>query len=109
MARLKAATRSKLPKGDFAGPGKSFPIEDKKHARLAIGGATRSERAGNISAGEEATIKSAARAKLSKGGGEHPKSGARDGLGHGKGGLAVHSSAAAVGIHSDRMMRDERY
>jgi uncharacterized protein with LGFP repeats len=41
-----------------------FPIGDKKHARLAIGGATHSFRAGNISASKEAEIKSKARAKL---------------------------------------------
>ncbi len=41
-----------------------FPIGDKKHARLAIGGATRSFRAGNISSSKEAEIKSKARAKL---------------------------------------------
>jgi uncharacterized protein with LGFP repeats len=55
-------------KSDFQGGGpkgaKGFPIGDKKHARLAIGGATRSFNAGNISAGKEAQIKSAARAKL---------------------------------------------
>jgi hypothetical protein len=108
VAKLKAAARKKLPKGDFAGPGRSFPIEDATHARMAISGATRSERAGNISSSEEASIKAKARAKL-KGGGEHPRSGARDGLGRGKGGLAVHDSARGANIHSDRMMRDERY
>ena len=41
-----------------------FPIGDKKHARLAIGGATRSYNAGNISAAKEAEIKAKARAKL---------------------------------------------
>lgn len=41
-----------------------FPIGDKKHARLAIGGATRSYNAGNISKGKENEIKSKARAKL---------------------------------------------
>jgi uncharacterized protein with LGFP repeats len=41
-----------------------FPIGDPKHARLAIGGATRSFNAGNISASKEAEIKSKARAKL---------------------------------------------
>jgi hypothetical protein len=51
-------------KGKKAGPNKSFPIGDKKHARLAIGGATRSERAGNISASTAASIKAKARAKL---------------------------------------------
>lgn len=53
--------------GKKAGPNGSFPIGDAKHARLAIGGATRSERAGNISAGEADHIKAEARAKLGDG------------------------------------------
>ncbi len=36
MAKLSAAERKKLPGKDFAGPGRSFPIEDKKHARAAL-------------------------------------------------------------------------
>jgi hypothetical protein len=67
MAKLTSKARKALPKKDFAGPGKSFPVENKTHARLAIGGATRSERAGNISAPEAAKIKGAARAVLKKG------------------------------------------
>jgi hypothetical protein len=63
---MRAATRKALPKKSFAGPGRSFPIEDKKHARLAISGATRSERAGNISRSEENRIKVRARAKLGR-------------------------------------------
>lgn len=51
-------------KGQKAGPNGSFPIGDKKHARLAIGGATRSYNAGNISKGTENKIKAKARAKL---------------------------------------------
>lgn len=66
MARLTAADRKKMPASEFAGGKGHFPINDKKHARLAIGGATRAERAGNISASEEARIKSKARAKLGK-------------------------------------------
>ena len=57
---------SKVP-GEKAGPNGSFPIGDTKHARLAIGGATRSQRAGNISASTAAHIKAEARAKLGKG------------------------------------------
>jgi hypothetical protein len=64
MVLFTAAKRRKMPKSDFAGPGKSFPISDATHARLAISGATRSERAGNISVSTEARIKSKARAKL---------------------------------------------
>lgn len=52
------------PKGS-----KGFQIGDKVHDRMAIGGATRSERAGNISKSKAASIKAAARADLkSKGG-----------------------------------------
>lgn len=64
MAKLNSASRKAMPKKSFAGPGRSFPVNDATHARLAISGATRSERAGNISAGQAASIKSKARAKL---------------------------------------------
>ena len=47
----------------FAGPGKTFPIGDKKHAGLAIGGATHSFNAGNISKAMEDKIKARARAR----------------------------------------------
>lgn len=57
---------SKVP-GEKAGPNGSFPIGDKKHARLAIGGATRSEHAGNISESTADAIKAKARAKLGDG------------------------------------------
>lgn len=64
MADLTASKRASMPAKDFAGPHRSFPISDAEHARLAISGATRSERAGNISSSEEAHIKAEARAKL---------------------------------------------
>lgn len=66
MAKLTAKGRAAIPKSKFAGPGRSFPVEDKVHARMAISGATRSERAGNISAGTAARIKSKARGILGK-------------------------------------------
>jgi hypothetical protein len=53
--------------GEKAGPNGSFPIGDKKHARLAISGASRSERAGNISEATAEHIKAKARAKLGDG------------------------------------------
>lgn len=71
MAVLSAADRKAMPAKDFAGPGRSFPVGDATHARMAISGATRSERAGNISSSEEDAIKAKARAKL--GGGEYHK------------------------------------
>ncbi len=65
MAKLKASTRNKLPKTVFGLQGsRRFPMNDASHARAAISGATRSERAGNISPAQEASIKAKARAKL---------------------------------------------
>ena len=64
MAKLTAGKRKAMPSKEFAGPGKSFPINDPNHARMAISGATRSENAGNISAGQAASIKTKARKKL---------------------------------------------
>jgi len=37
VAKLTKAARAKIPASKFAGPGKSYPVEDKKHARAAIG------------------------------------------------------------------------
>jgi hypothetical protein len=36
MARLTKATRAKIPTKEFAGPGRSFPIENASHARAAL-------------------------------------------------------------------------
>lgn len=67
MAKLTAAKRKKMPAKDFAQPkSKGFPINDATHERMAISGATRAERAGNISASTAAKIKAKARAKLKK-------------------------------------------
>ena len=65
MSKLSAADRAKMPKKDFAEPGKkAFPMNDKTHARMAISGATRSMHAGNISEAEADRIKAEARRKL---------------------------------------------
>ena len=69
MAVLSAADRDRMPKKEFAGPGRSFPINDATHQKMAISGATRSEHAGNISMSEADKIKAAARAKLGGQGG----------------------------------------
>ena len=34
--KLTKSARSKIPASKFAGPGRSFPIEDKNHARAAL-------------------------------------------------------------------------
>jgi len=36
MAKLSAKERNSLPDSAFAGPGRSFPVEDKSHARNAL-------------------------------------------------------------------------
>ncbi len=78
MTNLTAAKRKRMPKRDFALSGDRFPMNDKEHDRLAIGGATRAERAGNISASTASKIKAKARRKL---GDEKPELSANDGRG----------------------------
>ena len=63
MDRAAAVARTK-PFGGGPKGKKGFPMGDKKHDRLAIGGATRSYNAGNISKSKEDEIKAAARSKL---------------------------------------------
>jgi len=36
MAKLSAKARRKLPDSAFAGPGRSYPVQDKNHARAAL-------------------------------------------------------------------------
>lgn len=36
MGKLTAAARNKIPGGDFALPGRRYPIEDASHARNAL-------------------------------------------------------------------------
>jgi len=62
--KLTSGKRGSMPKSQFAGPGKSFPVNDKTHQRMAISGATRSYNAGNISKSTEERIKSKARGLL---------------------------------------------
>lgn len=68
MTELTAAKRKHIRKSAFGIPGKhAFPMNDATHQRLAIGGATRSEHACNISAATADRIKAKARALLHKG------------------------------------------
>jgi len=77
MGRLTYAKRAKMPARDFGGGGpkgaKGFPMNDAVHDRMAISGATRSFRAGNISASKEAALKAEARAKLARMRGSRPR------------------------------------
>ncbi len=65
MAKLTAEDRKDIPKSEFGLPGKrAYPMPDKSHARLAKSGASRAERAGNITPSEKAKIDAKADRKL---------------------------------------------
>jgi len=66
MARLTAKDRGKLPAGDFAGPGRSYPVPDKSHAADAKARATQAVKAGRMSASERERIDRKADAVLGK-------------------------------------------
>ena len=54
MAKLTTAERNKIPDSKFAGKGRTFPIEDKKHAKAAM------MLSGKAPPGERAAIKAKA-------------------------------------------------
>lgn len=56
MAKLNAAARKRLPASDFAGPGRSYPVNDKSHARNAKARASQAVNAGRMSKAEEERI-----------------------------------------------------
>ena len=66
MAVLSTEARKKLPSGDFAGPGRSFPIPDKAHAIAAERLVGRAEAHGSINDQQAAHIKAVAAKKLGK-------------------------------------------
>lgn len=66
MAKLTTEGRKALPSKDFAGPGRSYPVEDKAHARAAKSRASEAEHKGRISKGQEAKIDARADKKLGK-------------------------------------------
>ena len=66
MARLTAKRRKELPAKDFAGPGRSFPVDTKGRAVAAKSRATQAVKAGRMSKGEEARIDAKADRKLKR-------------------------------------------
>lgn len=63
MARLTSKERKSLPTKDFAGPGRSFPINDKAHARAALQDLPKAK---NLTVAEAAKIRARAHKKLGK-------------------------------------------
>lgn len=56
MAKLSTDERKSLPKSEFAGPDRSYPVPDKSHARNAKARASQAQNAGRISKAQEAKI-----------------------------------------------------
>jgi hypothetical protein len=67
VAKLTAKTRSKIPSSEFAGPDRSYPVEDKAHARDAKSRASAAEHSGRMTKAEEARIDAKANRKLGYG------------------------------------------
>lgn len=56
MAKLNAAKRNALPRSDFAGPDRSYPVPDASHARNAKARASQAVNEGRMSKSTEAKI-----------------------------------------------------
>lgn len=56
MSKLTARARKELPKADFAGPGRSYPVPDRAHAANAKARASQAVHEGRMSRAEEARI-----------------------------------------------------
>jgi len=56
MAKLTTKARNSLPKSDFAGPDRSYPVNDKNHARNAKARASEMENKGKLSKSAESKI-----------------------------------------------------
>jgi len=66
VAKLTSSQRKALPKSAFAGPGRSYPVPDKSHAKFAKAMASRAVNKGTMSKSTEAKIDKKANAKLGK-------------------------------------------
>ena len=66
MAKLTTKARKKLPDSAFAGPGRSYPVQDKSHAVNAKSRATQMVKAGKLSKSAEKKIDKKANKVLAK-------------------------------------------
>lgn len=66
MAKLTSKTRSNLKPSQFAGPDRSYPVNDRAHAANAKARATQMENRGILSASMANTIKAKANKVLKK-------------------------------------------
>lgn len=70
MAKLTTKARSALKPAQFAGPDRSYPVEDRKHAAAAKSRASAAAHEGRMSKSEEAKIDAKANKVLGKGKGK---------------------------------------
>jgi hypothetical protein len=66
MGVLSTKMRNALPDSAFAGPGRSYPVEDKPHARNAKARAAQMVKAGKLSTEAKKKIDARANAELAK-------------------------------------------
>ena len=66
MAKLTTKARKALPKKDFAGPDKSYPVNDRAHAANAKARATQMVKKGKLSKSAASRIKTKANKVLGK-------------------------------------------
>ena len=64
MAKLSTAARKRLPTSDFAGPNRSYPVENKSHAANPKARATQMVAKGKLSSGAAARIRAKANRML---------------------------------------------
>jgi hypothetical protein len=66
MAKLTSKARKKLPAKEFAGPDRSYPVNDRAHAANAKARASQMEKAGKLSESSKAKIDAKANKVLGK-------------------------------------------
>lgn len=66
MGLISSAMRKRMPKSEFAGPKRSYPVPDKSHAANAKARATQAVKAGRMSSSERAKIDAKANKVLAK-------------------------------------------
>jgi hypothetical protein len=66
MSKLTTKQRKKLPDSEFAGPGRSYPVNDRPHAANAKARATQMEEKGKLSKAEKEKIDAKANKVLRK-------------------------------------------
>ncbi len=67
MAKLTTKQRKALSASKFAGPGRSYPVEDKSHAANAKARASQMVKAGKLSPSAKSKIDAKANAVLKRG------------------------------------------